>query len=161
MSAKRFLPRSRARGFAPALAIALVGLVAGCGSYNEQAPANCASSTGAHAVTCPGVPGCTCAAPDACCLGAIDSYQGTCGPPRTCAGLLLSCDGPEDCNGGVCCLTRSGSSCTAANACSGTWLGRNDAQCVGSGSNSCMPADFGQKGVNDRGLDGHIGLCRQ
>jgi hypothetical protein len=153
---------SALRAFACASSLAAaIAVASSCGSYNEQSRANCAApAAAAHAVTCPGVTGCICEDPNACCLASIDAYEGTCGDPRTCAGLLLSCDGPEDCNGGVCCLTRSGSSCTPMAACQGTWLCRTDSQCNGSGVNHCTPADFGQPGVQDRGLDGRIGLCR-
>jgi hypothetical protein len=155
--ADRFLWQMSPARLAAALLMAL-----GCGSYSELPPAQCTGAPGAaHAVTCPGVPGCVCAAPQACCLGAIDATAGSCESPRACAGVVLSCDGPEDCSGGVCCLTLSGSSCSATNSCPGTRLCRDDSQCAGSGASHCLPADFGQPGVNDRGLDGKIGLCRQ
>ena len=148
-------------------ACAIAGVVAalGCSDYSEPASGGvCASSSysggGSHAVACPGVAGCTCAAPGACCLGAIDSRAGACVDPRECAGLVLSCDGPEDCGGGVCCLTSTGSSCAASSACTGQWLCRGDSECVGSpNGGSCLPADYGTKGVNT-GLDGIIGLCQ-
>ncbi len=147
------------------VALALL-LVAACAdSPTTSATRNaCASSVtgGARSVTCPGVTGCACAAPQICCLGAIDSRAGTCQDPRACGGLELTCDGPEDCSGGVCCLTATGSTCTAASACSGAWLCRGDAHCAGSpGGSNCVPADFGTPGVADRGLDGLIGICRQ
>lgn len=143
-----------------ALVLAALSITVGCG-YNELGPNKCTNAPGAaHAVTCPGVPGCVCADPDVCCLAAIDATVGACASPRNCTGITLTCDGPEDCAGGICCLTKSGSSCTAANACQGTWLCRTNAQCAGSGASQCVPADYGQPGVRDRGLDGQIGMCR-
>ncbi len=141
----------------PAVALLLVAI--GCGSYDEL-PRMCqTASPASHAVTCPGVPGCVCVDPDACCMARVDAVSGVCESPRSCNGIVLSCDGPEDCNGGVCCLTQTGSSCSMPSACQGTWLCRSDTQCAGSGASHCMPADFGQPGVKDRGLDGRIGIC--
>jgi hypothetical protein len=148
---------------------ALVGVLTACTLFvacsdgSEGAPgASCSNyqAGGSRSVTCPGVPGCSCGAPSVCCLAAIESRNGSCVDPRTCAGVELTCDGPEDCNGGVCCLTATGSSCSDKSACTGRWLCRADGQCNGSPSGgNCVPADFGTKGTNDRGLDGAIGLC--
>jgi hypothetical protein len=138
----------------------------GCSDYTEEASngacSNLSYSAGApHVVACPGVGGCACTAPSVCCMGSIDGHAGNCVDPRDCNAFVLSCDGPEDCGGGVCCMTSNGTSCTTASACTGQWLCRNDSHCVGSptGSN-CAVADFGTKGVNN-GLDGIIGLCKR
>jgi hypothetical protein len=115
---------------------------------------------GAHTVVCPGASTCSCAAPDACCMAGADSNSAACVDPRTCGGFMLTCDGPEDCGGGVCCLTSTGSSCSDASACTGSWICREDSQCgVSPNGTSCNPADYGVQGVNDRGLDGLIGIC--
>jgi hypothetical protein len=165
-----------ARAIARLASLGVTGLlvwVAACGDYNEAAGRStsdpCAQQTAqagaAHSVVCPGTATCYCAAPDACCMARIDGTAGTCGSPRTCGGLSLTCDGPEDCGGGVCCLDEGpggGSSCMAASSCVGRWLCRSDGDCAGSpGGSSCRPADFGQQGVSDRGLDGLIGVCQR
>lgn len=149
----------------PGVAVAVaIAIAVGCSAYDPQQSATaraCAAAPPmAHAVTCPGTSTCACPAPDVCCLNSIDAKSGACGNPRACAGLELTCDGPEDCGGGVCCLTATGSSCMDGKLCQGTWLCRSDAQCSGSGASSCVPADFGAPGVSDRALDGRIGLCR-
>lgn len=119
------------------------------------------ASGAAHSVTCPGTATCFCGAPSVCCLAKIDSNQGQCvDDPHTCAGVTVTCDGPEDCGGGVCCFAGNESSCTAATACNGVWLCRSDSDCNSSPNGShCHAADYGVSGVNDRGLDGLIGLC--
>lgn len=148
---------------ASAIAIAAIA----CSDYTEGNTsagtcrgASLASGT-AHGVVCPGVVGCNCPAPAACCMGSLGGNDGACMDPRACGGVSLSCDGPEDCaQGAVCCLTSAGSSCMSAAECTGQWLCRSDSQCNGSpGGPSCVAADFGQSGVTDRGLDGLIGSC--
>ena len=150
---------------ASGVVVAALVVAVGCSDYvdpNQNGACANLSYTGggSHVVVCPGTATCSCAAPNACCLSAISSRAGACVDPRDCTGLVLSCDGPEDCNGGICCLTNGGSSCTAAGSCTGQWLCRGDSQCVGSPNGGrCAPADYGTKGVNT-GLDGAIGLCQ-
>jgi hypothetical protein len=121
----------------------------------------------AKSVICPGTPSCGCEAPAVCCLSAIDSQHGSCTTFSACRDLALTCDGPEDCNGGVCCLDQQaggGTTCKAPGDCGGTekWLCRTDADCAASpAGNHCRPADFGTSGVEDRGLDGLIGICQK
>jgi hypothetical protein len=67
----------------------------------------------------------------------------------------------------VCCLDEAvgmsggGSSCKAvATACTGRVLCRTDDDCQAVlGLPHCRPADYGTPGVEDRGLDGLIGVC--
>jgi hypothetical protein len=93
-------------------------------------------------------------------MGNINAAAGECVDPRTCASFMLACDGPEDCGGGVCCLTQAGSSCMPAAQCPGDWVCRDGSQCSGNpGGANCKAADFGVQGVSDRGLDGLIGVC--
>jgi hypothetical protein len=49
-------------------------------------------------VVCPGAQNCSCGGADICCLQAVDSSKGVCGPLGGCRALALQCDGPEDCN---------------------------------------------------------------
>jgi hypothetical protein len=148
------------------LAVGVLAIWNGCQMGNERSPNAACSSTvvtaGAHAVVCPGATGCGCEAPSACCLSRIDSSAGACAAPRECAGIALTCDGPEDCGGGVCCLDVAAglASCSAASECRGVWLCRSTHDCAGSPSgSSCNAADFGENGVADRGLDGRIAIC--
>jgi hypothetical protein len=67
----------------------------------------------------------------------------------------------------VCCLdeaqgmTGGGSSCRASNACSGKVLCRSDDDCTNPNLPHCRPADYGTPGVEDRGLDGLVGICQK
>jgi len=148
-------------GTAAALAIASIA----CLDYTE-APAlqgTCSTSAWqggvAHSVACPGADGCSCTAPAVCCMQTIDALGGSCTDPRACAGVAIACDGPEDCaSGSVCCLGAQGSTCVDTGTCAGTLLCRSDSNCAGHGS--CVPADFGQQGIQDRGYDGVIGVCK-
>jgi hypothetical protein len=142
--------------------LALVG--AGCNA--QPAAGVCAQHSyaagGAHTVVCPGTSTCSCAAPSACCMAGAASNLGECVDPQTCGSFLVTCDGPEDCGGGVCCLTAAGSSCTAAANCGGSWLCRMDSQCASNpAGQNCNPADYGIMGVKDKGLDGLVGVCGQ
>jgi hypothetical protein len=146
-----------------ALAAALA-VPSGCTIHTTPNRGACTTDTfgagGGNNVICPGTNTCSCAAPTACCMGDINATEGECVAPQTCASFLLACDGPEDCGGGVCCITQSGSSCMPAGECAGDWVCRDDSQCAGNaGGSTCKSADFGVKGVSDRGLDGLIGIC--
>jgi hypothetical protein len=150
--------------FSMACAGALVA-VFGCTAQTEPNRGACNghsfASGAAHSVTCPGTATCFCGAPSVCCLPKIDSNQGQCtDDAQTCGGVTVTCDGAEDCAGGVCCLAGSFASCTPGAACNGIWLCRTDSDCNGSPNGGhCHAADYGISGVNDRGLDGLIGLC--
>jgi hypothetical protein len=119
-----------------------------------------------HGVTCPGTPTCGCDAPQVCCIARIDAQQGVCTALAACRELALACDGPEDCGAGVCCLDTGaggGTTCRARTDCASgqMWLCRTDADCAGNpGGAFCRPADFGTAGVEDRGLDGLLGVCQ-
>jgi hypothetical protein len=117
-----------------------------------------------NAVVCPGTESCACGSTEICCMQKIDALTGACTSLSACRGLALQCDGPEDCDGGVCCLedrTGGGSSCKAAGSCgAGQWLCRTDADCIGAPPGpSCAPIDLGAAGVDDVGLDGIVGVC--
>jgi hypothetical protein len=118
----------------------------------------------ANAVVCPGTAKCECESEDVCCMQKLDALSGTCTPLAACRGLALQCDGPEDCDGGVCCLedrTGGGSSCKSGATCgAGQWLCRTDADCANAPSGPrCAPLDLGTPGVDDVGLDGIVGVC--
>jgi hypothetical protein len=95
----------------------------------------------------------------------LDSNSGTCTQLSSCRNIALSCDGPEDCGGGVCCLsdrTGGGSECRAQANCQAPseWLCRSDNDCTGSPVGPhCAPIDLGVQGVDDKGLDGLVGIC--
>ena len=94
----------------------------------------------------------------------VDSTTGACTTLAACRNIALACDGPEDCDGAVCCLedrTGGGASCKAAGSCAaGAWLCRSDADCAAApGGPHCAPMDLGMPGVDDRGLDGIVGTC--
>jgi hypothetical protein len=137
-----------------------------------------------NAVVCPGALGCACGNGEICCLQAVDSSKGTCSKLGACRYLALTCDGPEDCAppstdagagassdagaGSVCCLDEAagsaggGSSCRPAGGCVGKVLCRVDDDCRSvPGLPHCRPADYGTPGVEDRGLDGLVGICER
>ncbi len=115
-------------------------------------------------VVCPGTTRCACDGEEICCMASIDALEGACVSLSACRALALQCDGPEDCDGGVCCLedrSGGGASCKSAASCAaGQWLCRSDADCAGApaGPHS-IPLDLGTVGADDRGLDGIVGAC--
>ena len=116
------------------------------------------------AVVCPGTAKCECGGDDVCCMQKLDALSGACTSLAACRALALQCDGPEDCDGGVCCLedrNGGGSSCKAAASCgNGQWLCRTDADCINAPPGPrCAPIDLGTPGVDDVGLDGIVGVC--
>src|SRR5579883_338005 len=156
------------RRHTPALVVAAALVLAAMAC--SSTPANrgtCTNHTylsgGDHTVACPGTDTCSCGAPTVCCMGNVGANDGACVDPQTCGSFMLSCDGAEDCGGGVCCFTlTAGSSCTTASLCQGTWMCRSDDDCAGSPAGPHRsPADFGVIGVHDRGLDKLVGLCGQ
>lgn len=113
-------------------------------------------------VACPGTLRCGCEGTDVCCMPAVDALAGACTSLSACRALALECDGPEDCNGGACCLedrSGGGSSCKPAGACPGQVLCRTDQDCGGDAGLHCVPLDLGATGTDDRGLDSLVGTC--
>ncbi len=96
------------------------------------------SASSAGLVAC-GAAECELAQDQACCLG-VASGDVECSAMACAAGSsTLSCDGPEDCNGGACCgnLTQ-GYACTADSSCSaGLQLCHSDADCPGAQPTCC------------------------
>lgn len=141
---------------------------------------SCASTgfrdTKRNDIVCPGTSTCSCSGGQVCCMRAIDVNTGACTDLSACRYIAFTCDGPEDCGGAtaadggaapVCCLDQGsggGSLCRATpTACpSHKILCHSDDDCIGvAGLPYCRPADFGTQGVEDRGLDGLIGICSQ
>jgi hypothetical protein len=94
-----------------------------CASFSWRMPTP-------SAIACPGVPTCSCAATDVCCVqldypsgptGAPTIGPSSCSALTACTGLALACDGPEDCTKGrVCCGTDTrggGTSCKDPSEC--------------------------------------------
>jgi hypothetical protein len=119
-------------------------------------------------VVCPGTAKCGCEGPAICCMQRLDSNSGACTTLGACRNIAVQCDGPEDCNadaGNVCCLedrSGGGTSCKAQGSCLGPaeWLCRSDNDCVAAPTGPrCTPIDLGVQGVDDKGLDGLLGIC--
>ena len=72
-------------------------------STSSSSSSSSSSSGGTGAVVfCKGAP---CDAGQVCCFHSNNPDMDHCGAPASCGGgyIELSCNGPEDCNGGVCC----------------------------------------------------------
>jgi hypothetical protein len=140
------------------------------GGINTCGGSGWRDQTPAHSVICPGSSTCYCESPQVCCLDAIDSRRGSCTSFQGCSFIALTCDSPNDCGGGVCCLDEragGGSTCKAATDCDSSmkWLCNVDADCkngnmTAPGGPHCRPADLGSDpGVPNTALDYEIGLC--
>jgi hypothetical protein len=129
----------------------------------------------ANETVCPGTSTCSCAGSQICCMRQLDGNTGACTDLGACRYIAFTCDGPEDCGGTtrvdggapICCLdtgSGGGSLCrSSAGQCpSRKILCHSDDDCVAiPGLPFCRPTDFGTPGVEDRGLDGLIGVCSQ
>jgi hypothetical protein len=116
-------------------------------------------------VVCPGTASCGCTGPAICCMTKLDANSGSCAALGSCRNIAIQCDGPEDCDGGVCCLENrsgGGTSCKSQGSCQvpAEWLCRSDTDCIASPNGPrCSPIDLGVQGVDDKGLDGLLGVC--
>jgi len=168
-------PATVSEAGAPASRPALITEEAGAPALPTPAPAPAADAGNTcgtrsfrggapSAVVCPGTTKCECGPADVCCMQKIDALSGACTSLSECRALALQCDGPEDCDGGVCCLedrTGGGSSCKTAASCGvGQWLCRTDSDCINAPPGPrCAPIDLGTPGIDDVGLDGIVGVC--
>jgi len=107
-------PATVSEAGAPASRPALITEEAGAPALPTPAPAPAADAgTRADPVVprrsaerrrLPGTTKCECGPADVCCMQKIRRADGACTSLSECRALALQCDGPEDCDGGVCCL---------------------------------------------------------
>ncbi len=140
------------RAVAAAAALAALSLVAACGGDSSDAPPADARvsdaaipADGALGVNCRGA---NCVPGDICCrsLEVPPNPSYYCLPLADyCVDHVFACDGPEDCDGGVCCSDVNATLCTATVAdCGGNIACHLDGDCP---FGVCTPTPLGLYGV--------------